>query len=116
MDNCSPTQDEEERAEAFALISEVAPTYGDSFIGACLAACGLDSQRTTDSMTLLQPEGSFPSSWPWWTARVAGAGRCPYDPLNKAAFFNVIMVRCAFGPEEACVSQQLSVAVLLMAH
>ncbi|BDA48846.1 hypothetical protein COCOBI_12-5290 [Coccomyxa sp. Obi] len=49
-------QGEEERAESIALIKEIVPGYGDGFIGACLAACGGDSQRTTNMLL----EGKFP--------------------------------------------------------
>ncbi|CAL8463281.1 g2815 [Coccomyxa elongata] len=52
----APLQGEEQRAEDIALIKEIAPSYGDGFIGACLAACGGDSQRTTNMLL----EGKFP--------------------------------------------------------
>ena len=78
----APLQGEEERAGNVALIKEIAPTYGNGFINACLAACGGDSQRTTNMLL----EGNFPEQLAVLDRQTGKApGQCPCDPFIESA-------------------------------
>ena len=87
--NAAPLQDEAQRAEDIALIKEIAPSYGDGFIGACLAACGGDSQRTTNMLL----EGKFPEQLALLDRQTGKTpGLCSCKPCSRV---------CS-SPEHAC--------------